>query len=71
MGKGDGNAVSMPMYCKHLIYCGMKEFSFEELRAAVVHKKEEEEKKKRLEGVCFNFVQLSGKKVIYFSVEGV
>ena len=54
-----------PMYCKHKIYTGLAEFSFEEIRAAHVlakkKKKEEElrllEEKRLIEGIteCSDF----------------
>ncbi|KAK4311893.1 hypothetical protein Pmani_016640 [Petrolisthes manimaculis] len=41
------NPKVQPQYCKHKVYYGTEEFSFEELRAAVFFKKEKEEKKKQ------------------------
>ncbi|XP_047474733.1 uncharacterized protein LOC125029042 [Penaeus chinensis] len=38
-----------PQYCKHKVYCGTEEFSFEELRAAKFFKKRKEEEKKNAE----------------------
>ncbi|XP_042240559.1 probable inactive serine/threonine-protein kinase bub1 isoform X2 [Homarus americanus] len=43
------NPKVQPQYCKHKVYCGNEEFSFEELKAAQYFKKEKEEKKKNEE----------------------
>ncbi|XP_063883652.1 uncharacterized protein LOC135112755 [Scylla paramamosain] len=40
---------AQPQYCKHKVYCGTEEFSFEELRAARYTKSQKEQKEKESE----------------------
>ena len=50
MGGDKGPCQSIPMYAKHLVYTGVEEFSFEELRAITWWKKKRQRDEAELEG---------------------
>ena len=45
-----GEAKQVPMYCKHLIYKGTSEMSFEELRGASWNLRKEKKEKEKMQG---------------------